>query len=109
MEVTKNVIRVIKSGLIIWLGIWHESEKWRENDILVDKCDGKDSSEDLNAGCRITNLKTKVNWEDFCLMAQRNKVLNLQQIAFLFLAESVFCKILIYDNTKKKCNHRPMT
>jgi len=42
-------------------------------------------------------------------MAQRSKVLNLQQIAFLFLAESVFCKILIYDNKKKKCNHRPMT
>jgi hypothetical protein len=34
-------------------------------------------------------------------MAQRIEVLNLQQTAFLFLAESVFCKILTYNNMKK--------
>lgn len=64
--------------------------------MLVDKRDGKDSSEDG----RITNPKTRINW-DFFRMAQRIEVLNLQQIAFLFLAESVFCKILTYNNTKK--------
>lgn len=40
--------------------------------MLVGKRDGKDSSEDLIADGRITNLKTRVNWEGFCRMAHRN-------------------------------------
>jgi len=43
------------------LEISHESEKCRENDMLVGKRSAKGSSEDLIADGRITNPKAKEN------------------------------------------------